>query len=284
LDGTTARIPIETVEGHTDGALAPDASRIAYIRGGQVHVFDLDLGTDRRVAEGNHDPVWSSDGRRIAFRDDLKGAVMLADPDGQAEPQAIANLRATGPVQWLSDGTVLLASFSGDVRAIDDDPSTDTPARDLFVASWVEQSPTISPDRRWIAYESNEDGVSRAYVRSWPDLSGKTLVSGADTLAGRNRDMFWAPSSRSLYYVTASGTVIAATLAAARGVEVATRSVVTRLPGTVRVQDLDRTGNRFLVIRSAGDADQPSAEPQPNRLMVITNWFDELRRQMDGTP
>jgi len=274
-DGSTERIPIETVEGHTDGSLSPDGARLAYIREGSVHVFDLDRGTDLRLAPGGHDPVWSPDGREIAYREDGLGAVFAVASDGSGATRMIAELVSTSPEQWLGDGTILLHTFNRDVLAVD--ASSTTPPRNLLVATWGEHSATVSPDRRLVAYASEEDGAYRGYVREWPGLGRKTLVTGGDTVSAYSPAFRWARGSRELYYVRASGELAVVTVGA--NGSPSSRRTVTGL-GAAWLQDLDTVGSRFLVKRSALGAATPDGLPEPNRLMLLTNFTGELSRRM----
>jgi len=43
--------------------------------------------------------------------------------------------------------------------------------------------------------------------------------------------------------------------------------------GPVRWYDLDATGKRFLVVQ-----EQPRPPARPNQIVLVQNWFDELRR------
>ncbi len=141
----------------------------------------------------------------------------------------------------------------------------------------VEHSATVSPDRRLGAYASEEDGAYRGYVREWPGLGRKALVTGGDTLSAYKPAFRWARGSRELYYVRASGELAVVTVGA-DGSPSSWRTV-TGL-GTAWLQDLDTVGNRFLVKRSALGAATPDGLPEPNRLMLLTNFTGELRRRM----
>ena len=72
-----------------------------------------------------------------------------------------------------------------------------------------ERSPRVSPDGRWIAYESNESGTQiEIFVRPFPDTSGgreKISVDGG-------RYPVWGRDGRELYYVTLDGDMMAASI------------------------------------------------------------------------
>ena len=54
-------------------------------------------------------------------------------------------------------------------------------ARPLMAESYNESFPAISPDGRWIAYESNESGGINVYIRPFPNVDdGKWLISARE--------------------------------------------------------------------------------------------------------
>jgi len=274
-DGTRERIPIETVDGHTDAQLSPDFTKVAYIRAGGLHVFDVDLGTDMRIGAANHDPVWSPDGSEIAARDDRRDAIIAVATDG-SRTRVIAQVAATGPRQWLADGTILAGSFSpADVYAIRDGP--EPVVRPLLTASWPEGNPHLSPDGRWLAYASAEDGALRGYLRGWPDMGRRRLVTGADTLPRSAYVLHWSGDARTLYYERSNHDVVAITIGA-DGASSRPRVVFNVRGG--RIMSFDHAHNRFLVRQSAVGADDPDGLPEPNRIVVITSWFAELERRL----
>jgi serine/threonine protein kinase len=278
MDGRRERIPIETVAGHSDARLSPDFTRLAYIRTEQLHVFDLDLGSDVRVGTANHDPVWSPDGSEIAARDDSRDAIVAVAADG-SRSRVIVELAATSPLDWLADGTILIEPFRpDDLYGIRDEP--EPVLRPLLTANWEEHGAGISPDGRWLAYASTEDGAMRGYLRAWPDLSRRTLVTGTDTLSG-GHTLYWSDDARTLYYQRANYDVVATTI----GTDgTASRArVLFNLRGGL-ILGVDHPRSRFLFRQSAVGADDPDGLPEPNRVVVITNWFAELQRRLGIDP
>jgi Tol biopolymer transport system component len=63
----------------------------------------------------------------------------------------------------------------------------------------------ISPDGRWLAYESNESGRFDVYLQPFPDAGGKWQVSLAGGTQAR-----WSRDGRELYFVAPDARLMAA--------------------------------------------------------------------------
>jgi serine/threonine-protein kinase len=146
----------------------------------------------------------------------------------------------------------------------------------------------ISPDGRWLAYESNESGQREVYVRPFPDVSGgRWQVStggGTRPVFGRN--------GQELFYLATTGTV--GTDATLMSVRIQPGSTWTAgnpaklftgryfyndgqgAAGDGRTYDVSPDGRRFLMIKDSGTVGQQTATP-PN-LVVVQNWTEELKR------
>src|SRR6185436_19593768 len=123
-----------------------------------------------------------------------------SDGTGQAE-RLIASPTAQIPQAVSPDGTRLVfrqidrptlsdlntLSLSGDRRA--------TP---LLHTPFSEQNAEVSPDGRWVAYQSSESGVNEVYVRPFPRAdSGKWQIS-----AGGGANPLWSRDGRELFYLS----------------------------------------------------------------------------------
>src|SRR5262249_45662058 len=76
----------------------------------------------------------------------------------------------------------------------------DHKATELTHTTSSESNADISPDGRWIAYESNDSGQSEVYVQPCPNLAGgRWMVSNG----GGTRPL-WARTGRELFYVSAN--------------------------------------------------------------------------------
>ena len=143
----------------------------------------------------------------------------------------------------------------------------------------------ISPDGRWLAYQSDESGDNEIYVRPFPDVqAGRWQVSRA----GGTRPL-WARNTPELFYlaapeepaVSSAGADIAMMTAPIEsGPVVRTGNPMRLFSGSYfagvsgRTYDATPDGQRFLMIKN--EATGPAAT---NRIIVVENWFEELKRR-----
>ena len=228
-------------------------------------------------------PVWTPDGRRIAFSSQRAGAPNLfwqaADGTGAAE-----RLTESANIQYASsisaDGTQLVFEEQGR-------PSTDVQvlalggerrATSLIATTFAETNGDLSRDGRWVAYESDESGRDEVYVRPFPEVDGgrwQVSTSGGS-------DPLWGPNSRELFFVDAEGRIVAVPIQPGPGfiagnpqvmVDGPFATILTGIAG--RMYDVSRDGQRFLMLKGVAGAEQSAPPPQ---IIVVQNWFEELKR------
>jgi serine/threonine-protein kinase len=193
-------------------ALSPDGTRLAVSarRGDEesadIWVKQLPDGPLTRLTFGestNYRPAWTLDGRSVLFLSNREGTyavyVKRADGTGSAELVVQAD-RAIGEVLPSPDGSRLVlrtayaAAGRGDIAAFR--IGADTAPAPLLGAEYMEVTPTLSPDGRWLAYVSNESGRPEVYVRPFPDVDGaRWQVSTNGGWSPR-----WAHSGRELFF------------------------------------------------------------------------------------
>jgi hypothetical protein len=139
-----------------------------------------------------------------------------------------------------------------------------------------ELNPAISPDGRWMAYESSHSdssGDGGLFVRAFPPSSregGKWQISNAGGWA------HWSWTGHDLVYqsgdqmMAASYTVKGDTFVAAKP-----RVWIAKLGG--RVWGLSPDGKRVAVATPAGSAEALKPE---HTVVFLENFFDELRRRV----
>ena len=170
--------------------LAPDGKRFAVHlhegEGGDSWFFDS--GRMQRLTfntvQDNAMPVWSHDGTRIAFGSRRNGKwglyVKAADGTGPEELILESDLQKM-PMSWSPDGK-LLVYWVNDPKTRSDvwmvPVQGDHKSVALLQTPADETLPQVSPDGKWMAYQSDETGMSQIYIRPFPEGSGnKSQVS-----------------------------------------------------------------------------------------------------------
>ena len=75
----------------------------------------------------------------------------------------------------------------------------------LLQTPFTERNGIVSPDRRWLAYESDSSGLFQIYVRPFPNANaGEARLISTD---GGTRPL-WSPSGRELLYVAPDGALM----------------------------------------------------------------------------
>lgn len=265
---------------------APDGTRLAYEDERQIYVYDLVVGTNTRITfDGLHElPVWTPEGDSIVFGSEGDGSegsgLFWAPADGEGEPALLwAEDGGQFPESWDPGGRRLLytsVSVEGnhDLKVLDLDAGPE--AAPYLDADWDEYRGRISPDGRWVAYESDEDGTNAVYVRAFPEPGPKTRIS-----EGGGESSRWSPDGRALYYWRGD-TLVAAQLRTEPAFGVLSRSDV--LVGDYDEEyDVRPDGAGFVFSRQvapdppAGDAGE--AVEDATALVVVVNWFEELMRR-----
>ncbi len=240
-----------------------------------IWVEDLARGTRVRVTTSRDfdvSPVWSTDGRRIAFRTGtvLKAHLALAAADGTGTQAVLPCPQlACEPTDWSPDGRLLAVNASGDVWAV----STETGAAPmpLLAESFVERDARFSPDGRWIAYVSEESGRPEVSVRSLSGAPNRQVVS-----RGGGDQPVWRRDGRELFYVAPDGRLHSVSTRAA-GIS----SLVVDAPKPLNVPplaprhwgtvyDVSPDGRRVFLPR-------PDPRPAPRKVGIVLHWIDLLR-------
>jgi serine/threonine-protein kinase len=278
---------------------SPDGRRLAMdIDDGtqtEIWVYDWERGTLSRLTSGpgsKGNPVWTPDGSRIVFRWNQAGSWSLfwQRADGTGEVQRLTEPRASFPVagSWHPSGKFLLftevdAQTNRDILILPMDGNETSgwkPGQPtvFLKTSADEQSPVFSPDGRWIAYHSNETGRNEIYVRPFPGPGGKWQISNAG-----GRYPMWSHADRVLLFdsfdqhvMVASYAVVGDAFRADGPRPWSTKPYLAR--PRQRSIDLHPDGVRLAV---APVLEQPTV--QPDRLVFIFNFFDELRRIAPAT-
>jgi eukaryotic-like serine/threonine-protein kinase len=200
-------------------ALSPDATRVAITRGdptvANLWLLDLSRGSSSRLTFGSYVdqfPVWSPDGRQIAFAS-TRGGMYVKAADGTGEEQLLA--RAGRPFDWSRDQRYLLygtlePKTKSDLWVLPLARGAAGPVPFLVTES-NETFGALSPDGRWIAYASDESGRDEIYVRPFnPSIPGIAPVTGKWMISreGGTRPR-WRRDGKEIYFLAPDGKVMA---------------------------------------------------------------------------
>jgi Tol biopolymer transport system component len=199
-------------------AVSPDGRRavvaIATPAGpSDLWVIDLERKSESRLTfspEGGFlAPVWSPDGSRVVYastRDDAPGLYEIAANGASEEKLLMRAGRHSAPHGFSPDGRYLVYAS--------EDPQTkadlwllpmtgDRTPRPFLQTPFAESHGQVSPDGRFLAYQSNEAGHFEVYVRTFPDPSGgKWRVS-----RGRAGQPRWSRDGKKILYLNGGRTV-----------------------------------------------------------------------------
>ena len=212
----------------TSPRFSPDGRRMALgitDQTGAKDVWVLDVAQrtwSRLTTSGiNNRPVWTPDGRRLVYssNDDLWW--IAADGSGRPESLLVANgNRFAGTV--TPDGrAVVFQESASDRNGIRSMVFDSAPAsRSVIPGTFGESAPALSPDGKWLAYQSDETGQMEVYVRPYPEPGARVSVS----LHGGTEPV-WAHSGRELFF-RAGDSLMAAAVALSPAFEVTGRRLL----------------------------------------------------------
>ena len=273
-------------EGHRfhSPRFSPDGRRVAvdFVQQGSRDVWTLDLRqrTLARLSFENdgHDPLWSPDGRWVAYVHGNGVWRRRADGSGTAD-SLYAQSGGASTLAFTPDGRgMLVAQFAEvgfDIALVS--PGEAGAATPLLATPFNEQAATVSPDGRWVAYSSDETGRDEVYVLPFPDGGAKILVS-----QGGGTEPRWGPDGRTVYYFGQHDRLpylIAATLVPGpeRDLTVGARTPAFDVsefePASPHANyDISPDGTRFVMVHQGALSE----------MVFMLNWTAEVRRRSGG--
>jgi eukaryotic-like serine/threonine-protein kinase len=275
--------------------ISPDGSRLAVKintdAGEDIWVKELDEGPLSRLSFDpaiDRRPRWSADGRWVYYTSDRGGIYNLyrraSDGTGSEElvldlDRPILEMQRTPDEQWW---ILRLGGQSGvtGLRDIVAMRSGDTVLVPVAAEPYDEKAAALSPDGRWIAYESNETGDDEIYVRPFPNAQdGKWQVSAGGGLNPR-----WSRSGTEIFYVNAEGMMSVAEVSTTAGFRVGARSSLFNLDelgvaygSNYTSWDVSPDGQRFMFVQF-GDLEQAAS----SQLVIVENFLQDLAGRMRG--
>ncbi len=267
-------------------ALSPDGRRVAVVSVGgsaqDIWTYDVATGARTRLTfeEGAEMfPAWSPDGKQIVY---TSGA--------QVGAETVLKMKASdGSGEWRELVSGFAASFSPDGRflayvELNEEGSPDLMClpldgegepRPLLRTEYNEMFPQVSPDGRYVAYQSNESGTYEIYLTGFPVGEGKWQVSVQGGLTPR-----WSRSGDEIFFFEGHD-MMAVQVATEPSLRLGTpRRLFTHEPagfpvfeGLTEGFDVSSDGERLVMVTSAAGVDGRT------RITVVQNWFAEFRER-----
>jgi Tol biopolymer transport system component len=287
VDAAGKRTPLADKPGnYSEARLSPDGKRLAanVLVGGNesIQVYDLQRETWTRLtfdAGEYRDPIWSPDGQTVAFATAV--GMFWARADGASQPQRLTQKRTIqAPSSIAPDGkrlaffeigagnmgqlwTVPLENTGGQLKAGTPEP--------FLKSAFSEVWPAFSPDGKWLAYGSNSSGTNEVYVRAFPDNGSQWKISNN----GGNGPI-WSGTGHDLLYQSRDQEM-AVSYSANGSTFVAEKPRVWLAKVGGSAVDISPDGKRLVVLAPVESPDAPKAE---HEVVLLQNFFDELRRKV----
>jgi len=245
--------------------------------GNSLWLADLGRKTVTRLA-----PDSELDQRGIISAD---GKSLLSSvTSGYHSELTLRSLASSGKEEKLPspDGYLFLASQSTDGRYVFlsvQDPKTgfdiyvmdmagDRTPKPFLNTTYAERDAKLSPDNKWLAFSSDENGAGQFYVTPFPGGGSKWQVStGGDVSLGRETTIVldWSADSKTLYY--RAGDKIYAVEVRTEGSkpEFSAPKELTSLPPGIDLISILPDGKRILATRPVG---QQRVAP----VSLVLNW------------
>lgn len=280
-----------------NATVSPDGTRVAATNWGatdSVVVYDFARRSLSRLpSEGNSSMVaWTPDSRQVLFGSDQEGggkrSLFLTNADGTGKPRRIevnADLLYLGRKARASQ-FAFLARFKGGIGVVyyengslwlapvDGDP-TPQRLRGLDETELGPSNATLSPNGRWVAYDSDVSGQDEVYIKPFPEGNGNWRIS-----RGGGARPVWSPGGDELLYSRRTGSGLWMTSVRITATDSQISASLPRdlfkIPANVEVDRFHPDGQRLIALKSL-------APPfKGDRIEAILNWSSLVRARSTG--
>jgi eukaryotic-like serine/threonine-protein kinase len=251
-------------------ALSPDGSRLAFEGGsaGERDLWVTDLSRNNtmrltRDSEVERNPVWSPDGKRLAYF--KPGKIYVRGADGLSDETVLADVNGA-PRAWSADGKHLLYESASGQQRLFLLPLMGGASIPIGPRDAITRDGHFSADSQYVAYVSNESGRNEIYVEGLPPAKARIKVS-----QGVGTNPRWGQGSRELFFLSSDRKMMVAevqlgpTLSAGVPRQLAPDDASLNNRGF----EVSPDAQRFLVRQLVEDApDTP--------ITVVLNWWAEF--------
>ncbi|MEK7403216.1 MAG: hypothetical protein AABZ80_12745, partial [Gemmatimonadota bacterium] len=280
--GAILPLPGRRSDNLEDPAISPDGRFLAMRllspgSAGQADLWILDRrqGTLARFSVGGgRAPVWSRDGRRLAYAvstgdSGVVPGIYVRASNLSGSPQLLLAGDALYPASWLvGDRGLIFISWPEAKADIGVIALGDSVPRWILNSEFNEYAAQLSPDGKRLAFSSDRTGRTELYVLPMTPGTAPTQISTEGGHSPR-----WSADGKTLFYVQ-RGALLAAGIAPGEGMAVTSRRVVMEsgLDDTQMANvnwDIFPDGKQFLYIDQVGQS--------LPRIALIQNWVEMVR-------
>ncbi|MBI1955862.1 MAG: PD40 domain-containing protein, partial [Acidobacteria bacterium] len=265
--------------------LSPDGKRVAVeqVTSGNrdIWILDIERGIATRFtfdATDELDPLWSPDGKYIAFvstRDSLRSLYQKLSSGAGSEEVLLKGAVGTIAHDWSLDGRFITYRPSAGIYIWVLPLFGDRKPFSYLQPEFGVASSQISPDGKWLAYRSNESGRWEGFVQSFPKPGAKWQVSANGGAQPR-----WRRDGKELFYIALDGKLMAVPIKGEESLEIGTPQALfetrtaggaSALPTSLAQYDVSSDGQRFLM-----NVGPEAASTIP--ITVVLNWLAGVKR------
>jgi Tol biopolymer transport system component len=271
---------------YSQPAVSPDGTRVAVALGPatrrDIWILDVARGTATRFTfdpAWDDDPVWSPDGKQIAFTSERAGRwdLFIKPADGSGEERLLlTSEEIKDPNSWSRDGRHLVftsyrATGGASLWAL---PMQGEPKPiAIHRASFRELMGVVSPDTRWLAYISRESGMNEIYVRPFsPGAAAAATEAHWRISKATGFHPRWRADGKELFYSSHNLEEMAVDIDTSKGFRAGPPRLLFAAPPPLLDVGWDAApdGKRFLFVAQPGGK---STVP----FTVVLNWAAGLR-------
>jgi serine/threonine protein kinase len=209
---------------------------------------------------GMNDMVWAPDGRQLAF---ISRGNLYRTAIGSSEIIPMIESPVSKWLHdWSPDGRSIVFAYD---RGVYVTSATNPGASSVFLENNSDKDEfRVSPDNKWMAYNSDESGRSEVYVASFPKFDNRRQISNSGGAIPR-----WRGDMREMYYMREDGTVMAVDVRNGDTLETGAPRPLFHadvpVSSVLDQYDVTRDGQKFLIVENDANAVSPP-------IHVLVNW------------